>query len=258
MKLHNIIALIALTGFAQAGTVAPPSPMQTTAPSAESGWWFRAAPYAWVTAINGDVGVGHLSAPVDISMSDTISSLDMTYMGIIEAGFGKWSFGVDVIYAKTSQDIGGGGILFDSFRYQQKQWLITPVVAYRVIETNRYHMDVFAGARITAMEVELTGRFAGGGQTSAGRDTSWVDPIIGIRGQAEMGDKFFFRYYGDIGGFGAGSDLTWQAFMGFGYHCSKNVNVAVGYRGLGIDYGQGSFSLDVVTHGPVIGLEWRF
>jgi len=257
MKIQGLLAFFALTLGAHAGTPMI-SPMVTPAAASGNGWWFRAAPYGWVTAINGDVGIGPLSAPVDISMSDTLDSLDMAAMGVFEAGYGRWSFGVDVIYGKTSQDIGGGGRFFDSFRYEQKQWVITPMVAYRAIETDRYHMDVFAGARIMILEADLTGRFVGGGQETRGTDTSWVDPIIGIRGQAELGDKFFFRYNGDIGGFGVSSDLTWQAFAGLGYHINEAVSVAVGYRGLGVDYSSGSFSLNTVTHGPVIGLEVTF
>ena len=73
MKTHSLLALLALTLGAHAGTPAP-SPMVTpTAPSSD-GWWFRAAPYGWVTAIDGNVGIGQLSAPIDITMSDTLDS----------------------------------------------------------------------------------------------------------------------------------------------------------------------------------------
>lgn len=258
MKLHQLIALIALTGSVQAGPATSGAPAAVTTAPAGDGWWFRAAPYAWITAVEGDVGVGPLSTPVDISMADTLESVDMTFMGIFEAGYGKLSVGVDVVYAKLSQDIGGGGHLFDSFRFEQKQWLLTPFVAYNVINTERYHMDVFAGAQFTILEVELTGRLVGPGEVVATRDKDWIDPVIGIRGQAELTETLFFRYNGEIGGFGVSSDLIWQAFLGFGYHINDNVSVAVGYRGLGIDYSSGGFTFDTVSHGPVIGLEVRF
>ncbi len=257
MKLHLLIPLFALTASLQAGTDNSKAPVMTTAPE-EDHWHFRFAPYGWVTAIEGDVRIGQLSAPVDISMADTLDTLDMAYMGIIEASYGRWSFGLDTIYGKTSQDIGGGGILFRSFRYEQKQWIITPTVAYRVIEKPGYHMDVLAGARITSLEAELTGRLVGGGELVAERDKSWVDPILGIRGQADFNDQWFLRYNGDIGGFGAASDLNWQAFVGIGYNCTPNVSVAVGYRAIGVDYDEGRFAMDTVSHGPVIGLEMKF
>lgn len=257
-RILSLLAALLIASALHAGPPAPAIPPTLPTEPAGEGWWFRAAPYGWLTAITGDVGIGRLSAPVDISMSDTLEDFDMAAMGLLEAGYGRWSLGVDVVYGKTSQDIGGGGRLFDSFRYEQKQWLITPMIAYRVIDTGRYHMDLFAGARITVLQADLTGRFVRGGQETRGVDTSWVDPLIGIRGQAELGGAWFFRYNGDIGGFGASSDLIWQAFAGFGYRFNDTASLAFGYRGLGIDYEKGDFFLDTITHGPVIGVEFRF
>lgn len=256
MKLHSLI-LIALTTAAQAGTPVK-NPVTTTPPPAEDGWHFRAAPYAWVTAIEGDIAIGPLSAPVDISMTDTLEDLDMGFMGVFEAGRGDWSLGLDLVYGKTSQDIGGGNRLFESFRYEQKQWLLTPFVAYRAVETEGYHMDVFAGARITVLQADLTGRFVGGGKETRGVDTEWADPIIGIRGQADLTNTMFFRYNADVGGFGVSSDLVWQAFAGLGYKVTDSLSLAFGYRAVGIDYTKDEFTMDTVSHGPVIGLELRW
>ena len=258
--LSRLLTLVftASVSLAQAGTPAAPTTAAIAPAPAEDGWWFRAAPYGWLTAVTGDVSVGNISTPVDISMSDTLDSVDMTFMGLIEAGYGRWSAGVDVIYGKLSQDLDGHGILFDSFRFEQKQWFITPVVSYQLVQTDRYHMAVYAGARITVMEVDLTGRFARGGQETRGVDSSWVDPLVGIRGQFDVTDRVFFRYTGDIGGFGASSDLIWNAFAGVGYNVNDSVGLLAGYRALGVDYTQGLFNMDVVSHGPVLGLEVRF
>lgn len=258
-KKHSralLLALLTSATIAQAGTpvAAPAAPVETS-----NGWWFRAAPYGWLTAVEGDVGVGPLTTPVDVSMQDTLDSLDMTFMGLFEVGRDRWSLGVDVIYGKLSQDIDGGGHLFDSFRFEQKQWFITPALRYRVIDTDDYTMSVFAGARVTALEVDLTGRFAhGGGQQTRGADGSWVDPIVGIAGQADITDKWFFRYSADIGGFGVSSDLIWNAFAGFGYNFTESAAVVAGYRGLGLDYTDGPLSLDIISHGPMLGAEFRF
>ncbi len=259
MKLTHyasLCAALALTSASPAGTTVPAPPLPPA--PASSDWWFRAAPYGWLTAVEGDVGIGHLTTPVDITMSDTLDSLDMTFMGLFEVGYDRWSLGVDVIYAKLSQDIDGGGRLFDSFRFEQKQLFVTPALSYRVIDTEDYHMSLYAGARFTAMEVELTGRFARGGETNGAVDTDWVDPIIGIRGQADLNDRWFFRYAGDVGGFGTSSDLIWNAFGGFGYNLNDSAGLILGYRAMGIDYSKDAFNMDIVSHGPVLGLEVRF
>ncbi len=256
--LLSCMAALTMATAAPAGTQAPQAPLPPAPAPSGDDWWFRAAPYGWLTAMEGDVGIGRLSAPVDISISDTLDSLDMAFMGVFEVGKGNLSVGLDVIYGKVSEDIDAGGRIFDSFRFEEKQWILTPFLACRVIQTEGYHMDVFAGARITILETELTGRRTGGGDLSASADTDWADPIIGIRGQADFADRWFFRYNGDVGGFGTNSDLTWQAFAGIGYKFTENVSGAFGYRGLGVDYSKGNFSYDVVSHGPVIGFEVRF
>lgn len=250
-------AVLATTGLAQAGTPAPAPITIEPTPSGE-GWSFRAAPYGWVTAVDGDVTVGPITTPVDISMVDTLESVDMTFMGLFEVSYNRWSLGVDVIYGKLSQDIPAGGHLFDSFRFEQKQLFVIPAVSYRVIDNENYHMSVYAGARVTGMEVELTGRFVGGGETNHVADDSWIDPLVGIRGQADLSDRWFFRYAGDIGGFGVSSDLIWNAFAGVGFNVNDSVGLIAGYRALGMDYTKGAFTMDVVSHGPVLGLEVRF
>lgn len=253
------VSLFTTTGL-DAGTnaITDSTPIPVTGP-VESDWSFRFAPYAWLTAIDGDIGIGPLTAPVDISFSDTLEDLDMAYMFLVEAGYGRWTLTADFVYGDFSNNVAGGGQPFGSFRYEYTQWVLAPTVGYRVIETDGYAMDVFAGARVTNFETTLTGRFVGGGEIQRGADDTWTDPIIGFRGQSELSERFFLRYNADIGGFGVGSDLVWQAFLGLGYRITESASLAVGYRGLGVDYTSGDYNtLDVVNHGPVIGFEFRF
>jgi hypothetical protein len=250
-----IASLLAATGL-HAGSPAIPDAMPA---AVESEWRFRFAPYAWLTAIDGDIGIGPITAPVDTSFSDTLNDLDMAYMFQIEAGYGRWSLTADFVYGDFSNDIAGAGQPFSGFRYEYTQLVFTPTVGYRVIETDRYSMEVTAGARVTNFDTTLTGRFAAGGQIVRGADDTWTDPIIGIRGQAGLSERFFLRYIADIGGFGVGSDLVWQAFLGLGYRIGDNTSIALGYRCLGVDYTSSDYkTLDLVNHGPLIGLEIRF
>lgn len=241
-----------------AGPVTSKAPIVSNPPPSDSGWWFRAAPYAWLTAMEGDVTVDRLTSSVDVSMKDTLDSLDMGYMGVFEAGHGRWSIGMDVVYGQVSNDFVAGGRLFRSFRYEQKQWLLTPFAAYRAVDAEKAQLDIFAGARVTILEAELTSRFVGGGELVGSRDTEFADPIVGLRGQMELTERLFVRFNGDIGGFGVSSDLTWQAFAGLGLRVNDALSIAVGYRGLGVDYEEGNFALDTISHGPVLGLEVRW
>lgn len=82
----------------------------------------------------------------------------------------------------------------------------------------------------------------------------WVDPYIGLRGRYNFNEKFYLTGRADIGGFGIGSDLAWQASLGLGCHLSETKYLEVAYRALGSDYEHDGFVSDLVYHGPEISL----
>ena len=69
----------------------------------------------------------------------------------------------------------------------------------------------------------------------------------------------------DVGGFGVGSDFSWQvvATYGFDVNCfGTPLHTVIGYRALAVDYSEdgpyGENVLDIVQHGPLMGvtLQW--
>ncbi len=93
---------------------------------------------------------------------------------------------------------------------------------------------------------------------SAGKNRTWADPVIGARGRAQFGDGFFLNVYGDVGGFGVSSDLTWQAYGGLGYQVNDWFSAQAGYRYLLEDFDDDGFVYDVALHGPLIEFLFRF
>ena len=92
-------------------------------------------------------------------------------------------------------------------------------------------------------------------QTRRFSDTqAWADPVLGTRLRVSLTDKWFAVVAGDVGGFGAASDFTWQAYGGNDYQFNERWSLKVGYRALGVDYENSGFKFDVVQHGPLIGL----
>ena len=63
---------------------------------------------------------------------------------------------------------------------------------------------------------------------------------------------------GDIGGFGVGSDLTWQAIGTLDYAVNDRLELRAGYRALSVDYEDGKFLYDVLMQGPILGATYRF
>lgn len=233
----------------------------TPAPVGDVGWWFHSTSYAWLTAQKGDMRIGALSVPVDVSFSDAINSIDeidMAFMGGLEAGRGRWSIGVDLTYTNFSDDFAGDGNVFDSFRLEQTNWMINPFVSCQLVKEQGWHLDAILGARINIIEMDITGRFVGDRHITVGGSRDWVDPIVGLRGSWDLTDRLLFGVRGDIGGFGASSNFTWQAYVGLGWKVTRRSTLALGYRGLGTDYSKRGFGSDIVTHGPLLGLQITF
>jgi hypothetical protein len=105
-----------------------------------------------------------------------------------------------------------------------------------------------------AINKQLTNRLP----TSVSADKDWMDPVIGVRAQWNINDKWFLAGKSDIGGFGVGSDLTWTMQGTFGYNFTEKVSAELGYRYLDTDYQDGAFTYDLAEAGFYTGLNIRF
>ena len=99
-----------------------------------------------------------------------------------------------------------------------------------------------------------------------GGSVDWVDPLVGgrIRHQLVPGHELMLR--GDIGGFGAGSEFSWNVLGAYSFKICIYDGVTysglLGYRALDVDYEQGAgrtkYEYDVLQHGPLTGLSIAF
>jgi hypothetical protein len=96
------------------------------------------------------------------------------------------------------------------------------------------------------------------GQKDFSTSRDWVDPFVGLRLTSRLSERTFAILYGDIGGFGVGSEQTWQAFAGVGWQWTDQVTVEAGYRYLAIDYEEGELNMDIDLKGFALGLGYAF
>ncbi len=89
-----------------------------------------------------------------------------------------------------------------------------------------------------------------------------MDPIIGMRYKWKIADKWDLKLYGDIGGFGIGSDFTWHTIGVVDFWPWQHVGFKGGYRALNYqfedDKGTQTFELDLLLHGPILGVSFRW
>jgi len=80
----------------------------------------------------------------------------------------------------------------------------------------------------------------------------WTDPYIGIGGRYNLGKAFYLTGKADVGGFGAGSDVTVQAYGALGCQVTRSIYSEIGFRYLYYDFDDGGFLYKVSTYGPQI------
>ncbi|MEM9633338.1 MAG: hypothetical protein AAGA50_18550 [Pseudomonadota bacterium] len=269
--LTSALGLLALTGtsFVSEAVAADLStgPVQVQEPINERvdrAWEFLVAPYFVGANITGTSQVGRLPATdVDIGTGDILENLRFGAMLRTEALY-RQKFGamLDVAYMNlaTANDtpLTGGRV-----RIGGDQLILEGMLFYRAYNSPHTSVDVYAGGRYwdISLNLDATGTIAGNFDITRGDD--WLDPVIGLRAMHMFNDKWSVNGRGDIGGFGVGSDFTWNVQGGVGYHFNKVWSAHFQYKALSVDYdneksGTSRFAYDTITHGPLIGIAARF
>jgi hypothetical protein len=248
-----------VAGPALAADIVMPGP----APEAvvtDSGWTFAAAPYLWMAGIEGDIAQFGLPAiSVDATFADILDNFDFGFMGAAEARYGRFGILTDVMYVKVSADAPTPfGVLADGVDVTSETFSMLAAGSYRLLESDQGHLDVLGGGRLWYVntEVDLVNPIVPAPAFEDG-DT-WVDPIVGVQGRANLTPEVFLTGWAMIGGFGAASDLTWDLMGGAGYAINDTWSIIGGYRALSVDYEDDGFLFDVVQHGPFLGARISF
>jgi hypothetical protein len=90
--------------------------------------------------------------------------------------------------------------------------------------------------------------------TSASGDRWWVDPIVGLRTQINFTRWLFLALQGDVGGFGAGSQIAWFASGSIGFNLTRNIFAEMGYRYFFMDYDKNGLTYDAAQSGLFMGI----
>lgn len=266
-RVTGVVIALLVSGAqaADKGLVPVAQEKPTPPPITEKRWQFVAAPYLLAPNIDGSTRIGRLpSTDLNVSPGTIFDNLNFGAMAHFEALYNN-RFGavLDIAYMDLGSErtfpAAGGSV---SAGY--KQLVNEGFLGYRFYQAPRAWAEAYAGARLWYNELDVTAAVPGNA-FSARTDETWIDPVIGLRGQLFLNDKWSLYSSGNIGGFGLrySADFTWAAQAGVGYHLSETMSLQVQYKALSVDYdndksGSGSFRYDTVTHGPLAGLAFRF
>jgi len=209
-------------------------------------WRFDSSLNLFLAGMSGDVAAKGLPASVDSGFSEIFEHVEAGAAGRFTLGYDKWFLSTEFSYLRLGAEPKAAKITME-------QWLVEPSVGYEINE----YVQTFAGARYNNIngDIRFNGPF---GHVSTGTQ-DWWDPIVGANLSLPLiKNKLSFDGHFDIGGFGAASDFTWQAYPYLNWRISKPISMQLGYRWLGTDYENGSgasrFKYDVVLQGVQLGL----
>jgi hypothetical protein len=262
-------------------------------------WSIKATPYMWAMGTNGSITLRDQTVGADTTLIDAItksSAFPIAFMGRVDINNGRWSaYGdlafvqlrfqdsllnlrsptADVLFAlsgnghlRQTLGIGEAGVGYELARVQQTTSLPESFTAFDAYAGTRYGY-LGANLNITALNVVGSQLLNEQGIAVLQRNVTgkiwWLDPVIGLRMRYSSGDVDHFEMRGDIGGFGVGSNFSWQTYGGwshdFEYRGLKFASL-VGYRALSIDvskFNNGRKNgFDEILHGPVTGVSFSF
>jgi hypothetical protein len=213
-------------------------------------WHFDTSLNLFVAGMSGDLAAKGLPAHVDASFGNIFDHFEGGAAGRVTVRYDRWFLSTEFSYMK----LGASG---DNGDIELKQWLVEPTLGYQFCE----YLAGFAGARFNSIDAEIN--FDGPRGQVRGGTQDWWDPIIGTQLSVPLiPNKLTFDGRFDIGGFGVGSDLTWQAYPYLNWRFAGWGSAQLGYRWLGTDYETGSganrFRYDVILSGPQIGFTFHF
>jgi hypothetical protein len=230
--------------------------------TSEKNWNFLTEIYLLFPNMNGETGIGDIvSVPIDADPGDVFSNLRFGGMLYFEAQTKKWALTSDLVFMNLQNEITETTLLH-SGTVKANQGVWENAGLYRVLP----FLEVGIGGRLnhlkTSMDVNRNVFPSGTEEILRESSATWFDPVIIARLCADIKNKWLFQLRGDLGGFGIGSDFTWQVQAYAGYRFSKLFQLTAGYRILSIDYeksnGSEPFVFDIDEFGPIIRFGFNF
>jgi hypothetical protein len=260
-------------------------------------WRFFFTPYAWAINLNGSATIRGNTVNINASTIDIIQKSNslVGLMADFEADKGRFGFFADLVWAQIGIPASAAfyanpiaGVKLSLQANAADTLNVTIVEAAGLYEVGKWSgsdqsftaLDVYGGGRFWSLSnqiyLDLTGAISFADPRLAMFDRTktigiadsgslyWADPMIGLRVRHQFTPSQHIMVKGDVGGFGlSGSSLfSWQAEAVYSYtwqYTGYALAADIGYRALSTNVNFSTNSnLDLVIHGPVIGLTIKF
>jgi opacity protein-like surface antigen len=250
-------------------------------------WEVRVGLPAWLAGVSGESGVKGVVDSVDVRFDQLLKHLTHFPIALsIDARYQRWEFFGDGQYIVVGTSATLPGLLFTNANVHIKNALAEGFIGYRLINCDRASLSLFAGARWTYFQGDLSIFNNGDARLKRLRELlgirnrldfsdsiDWVDPVIGIRGKVKIWKATSLYAEGDVGGFDANSDTafelhrqgrtivresvdssdwSYQVQGGVEFQLTRSMWTQVGWRYLKYDYRKSGFTDKNELNGPFL------
>ena len=235
-----------------AAAVADPS--LSSADENDSDWHIDMSPYIWLPGVHGTIGALGRDSSVHATPRDLLSNFRFGLMGTVDVRR-KWLLlSADMMWVRLgdSKALPFPNLEATNADIKAGEFIFTPRVGVRVLNQERVKIDVLTGIRYWHFSENV--RFVPSNLNlnfSASQD--WVDPLVGGRITGAFSPKIVTIIFGDVGGWGTGSQLDYQFGGILGYRVKPNLTMQAGYRYLFVNYRNRGGTIQMVTSGVLIG-----
>lgn len=225
---------------------------EKTATATDGDWHLIVSPYLWFPGVHGTLGSGERTASVHASVGDLLSHFRIGLMGTADLRHKRLLLPVDMIWIRLGDDkaLPFPGFGQSSADVRASQFVLTSKIGYRVVDSGVLKIDALTGFRYWHVGQNL--QFNPSGAEFSG-SLDWVDPLVGGRIQAALSPRVSVTIAGDVGGWGAGSQLDYQVVGLLGYRIKPSWTLQAGYRYLYVNYRSGGVIFDAATSGVMFG-----
>jgi hypothetical protein len=222
--------------------------------ASESDWHFTVSPYLWFPGVHGNIaGPNGGEFGFSASPGDMLSHVRIGLMGVVEPRYRRILMPLDIMWIRLGSDRAlpntpGQGVA----NLRATEFLLTQKLGYRLLDSEKVKIDALAGFRYWYFGENLSFTT---NTLNFSASQNWVDPLVGGRITGILTPKVEVTVGGDVGGWGVGSQIDYQAFGLLGYRIKPALALQAGYRYLYFDRRRASGTyLDVATSGVLFGV----
>jgi hypothetical protein len=203
--------------------------------------------------MHGTVGAAGQEISVHASAAEILSHFRFGLMGGIEFRRKRLVLPMDAMWVRLEDDKPlPHDKMATTAAFKAQQIILTPKIGLRLIDEEKLKVDALTGIRYWHLGESLTADPSALG-LSFSNSQNWVDPQVGGRVQLALTPRLALNVLGDVGGWGTGAHLEYQAVGLLGFRIKPMLNLQIGYRYVAVDYRSGGFRFDVITSGAILG-----